>query len=239
VTSTNFDLGSDQRITRSTTALVDLTGTWTLYAKAKVVTYGSWLALFGAIEDTSNFMQFEADGSGDLHIGRQGPGIPYDEISIWSDGFTGWFDFLAIASGGTVQVYYRRDGGSWTTSVTRTMPNIAEAQIHSGFPDAFPSGDSNGVFRLAKLAVWTTNLAEATGKAEGDARTLGTSGSCIFYNECSGTAPNVDASGAGNNWTLVGSPTSNADDPWSAAGGTSDAVSANTRRVRRNTLLRM
>lgn len=221
MTSTNFVLnsGSDQRITRSTTPFPTSTGSWTFYCKGKVVTYGDWGTFFGIIQNGTNFTHLaEFDAAGTLHIGRQGDVAPgYDEINIWTDSYTGWFDLVVICTTGTAQVYYRRDGGSWTTSVSRTMPTLAVAQMCIGFPDVFAPGV--GTFRCAKAAVWTSALAEATAKAEGDARTLGTSTNCIFYNEFSGTAPNTDASGAGNNWTLVGSPTSNADDPWPAPGG--------------------
>jgi hypothetical protein len=215
VTSTNFvlDGGSDQRMTRSTSPLVDLAADWTVYAKIKIVSYGSWGTIFGAIENLSNFAHVaEWSAAGDLHIARQGPGIDYDETSVWTDGYTGWFDFLAICSGGTVQVYYRRDGESWVTSASQAMPNVAEAQIYAGMADLAAPG--NGTFRLAKYAIWNTALSEATGKAEASARALGTSTSCIFFNQCSGTSPHSDASGNGNDWTLVGSPSSNADDPW-------------------------
>jgi len=220
-TSTFTVTAGDVRMERATNPCSS--GTWAFGVRIKIVTYANYGDAFGFFQSSSQFNMWEYDntGGGRLVVNKQDDS-GFAENAIWTDARTTWNDLIAYTSGTNVVTEYRELGGSWTAGPTIARPTVsgsplAATKMHVIFPSEF-SADGNGTIRFAKIVIYKGTTTQSTLRAEMDSRSLLTSTNVTFYNDCTGASPNVENGSSGDgNFTLTGTPTSNADDPWSAA----------------------
>lgn len=191
----------------------------------KVTSYGDWTDSVtignGGVDD--QFWGVECDAAGNMYFQCNGAGT-YASSTIQTGSYTGWIyvcgTISGLTNGSTFTIYYKTQAGSWTTPTALTLSgSITQGEISFGGFAGF-AGFINGTFRSKHVRLWTSALSSAEFQAEAASLTVVRTSGLYFSND-GDTAANVgtDQSGGGNNFTITGTPTDQADEPLGGGGG--------------------
>lgn len=189
----------------------------TVVIVAKVTSYEDFFALVSLLSGGGNATEIWGDASGDVNAE-----LDFGGAIELANGETGWFcaAFVLSANGGVTDMAtrYRVFGGTSAAGGTDTEGVNNFSRIRIGANDTFLT-DMEGQFRFAKIAIWNAALTTTQVDAEFSNRALQLSTNCVFYNDCTSAANiGVDGSPVADNMTVTGTPTDNADDPWTDPG---------------------
>jgi hypothetical protein len=114
--------------------------------------------------------------------------------------FTGWLFVALVVSGGTFTAYAGIEGGSPSVHATGSMGVVDNAYIHNPF-----AGPPTAAAKYAAMKTWTAALSAGEIAAEfGSKAPVRTSNIHSYLSGDNGSTVGTDQSGAGNNWTQVG-----------------------------------
>lgn len=181
------------------------------YMRVLMPTSGD-IACVLAIEDVGG------SGSGRLIYTTSGNDLQTDDVVIRASSINAWIDLVMIPNGANWEFYVKlASSGSWTGPITQTRDTWTPDNINISGSIVAGEADIDFPLRVAKIVFWSAAKSAAAAQSEATVRDLVETSNAWFYNRCNAAATvGTDGSGAGNNFTVTGTPTDNSDDPWPA-----------------------
>ena len=195
----------------SRTASVPTFAACTVILECAITSYENFADLVAITGTLNEYLLLEAAADGSLYITTQDDGAANNTSNLWTDTYTGRFWVALVCNGTTVQTYYQRFGGSFTTSASLTLTGMAFTpdSIIYGAAENFLT-DSEGTFNYGAIKEFSAALTSSEIQQEFTQRMAVRTLNLTFANDChnatGNNAVNINQTG-GTNGTLTGTPT--------------------------------